>query len=348
MKTFLMVVKRWTWLMMAMMVARAGAQSAQSTPPPPASSPVNRWLLIVDIARNLEPHADAVGQALARIINSDMAAQFRPGDTVGVWTYSDTLQTGVFPLQEWRPGRTHAISTFVSQFVATQKYDRPLRQGRVMPAVRDIVEHSDFITILYVSDGHEKMQGTPFDDRINQAYRLGLPSVEAGQLPFVTVLRAAHGKFTDYFVTTLNWQLQLPPLPPELAPLPVALVETNVAKPAPPKPVVAPLIVHGPKPEPPAPPKTNPPAAPPVPVIVTQVVVMAPTSAPPAAVATNEAASAGANAPGATPPGSLSPGVWILIGAGGALVIVLLYRNAQIRAARRASSITRALDRERK
>src|SRR5262245_14270110 len=72
----------------------ARAQNAQGKPME------NRFLFVVDTSSAMERSAPAAQRAILDLLQSGIQNQLRPGDTLGVWTYNEKLNTG-FPMQRW-------------------------------------------------------------------------------------------------------------------------------------------------------------------------------------------------------------------------------------------------------
>src|SRR5260370_15675008 len=87
--------------------------------------------------------------------------------------------------------------------------------------------------------GGQRRVGTPFDDKINQAYNSWRAEQRKAQMPLVTVLRARHGVVSDFSVNPSPWPVDMPALPAELLARPVA---DKKPPPAPPPPKVQPLM----------------------------------------------------------------------------------------------------------
>lgn len=232
---------------------------AQNKPAGPI--PRNRWLLVIETSRSMQPSAQAVQQIAATLALSGMNGEMRPGDTLGAWTYNETLHAGQFPLKEWRPGANRDLARQLYEFLGQQKYENAGQLKTVLPAMEHVIKESDFITVILISDGQEKLTGTPFDDKINATYAEWRGEQAKKNLPFVTLLRADHGVIRDFVVNTPPWPFQIPPLPKAL------LASEQPKKEAPPPPkeepkprVVQPLIIIGKKPEP----EKTPPATQPV------------------------------------------------------------------------------------
>ena len=98
-----------------------------------------------------------------------------------------------------------------------------------MAQLTSVVADSDKITVILISDGSEPLAGTPFDVQIAEAFRLNAAEQRKQAMPFITVLRAAKGKFVSLRVNTPPWPFELPPYPGETVPVapPVATTPTN-------------------------------------------------------------------------------------------------------------------------
>jgi hypothetical protein len=211
-----------------------------------AVTSANRWLLIVETSRAMQSRAGAAQQIAASLTDSGMNGQMRRNDTLGVWTFNESLYTGRFPLQDWTPESRTDIARLVFTFLKSQKNEKVTRFGSVATNLQQVAKASNLLTVIILSEGSAPIQGTPFDAKINASYKEWQAQQKASQMPFLTVLRAKGGQFTDFAVSTPPFPLELPPLPPE--PPPKIKPAEIVAEP-PPKPVVPSLIISGRKPE---------------------------------------------------------------------------------------------------
>ena len=201
-------------LFVAMSVALSALNlAAQIAPARPGSS--NRYLLIVDTSSPMQRRADAVLKAVQGLLVSGMNGQLRRSDTLGVWTFNEDLYSGQFPLQQWSPETAGAITARALTFLKGQKYAKQPRLDKVLPALNRVVADSDLITVILITAGTENIQGTSFDDKINETYRLWRAEQLKARMPFLTVLRARGGHITECSVHPAPWRVELPPLPPE-------------------------------------------------------------------------------------------------------------------------------------
>lgn len=180
------------------------------------ASPSNRYLLIVETSRNMQSRAPAAVTAIRELLAGPLAAQMRPGDSVGIWTFDEALHAGEFPLQRWTSEGAKAVAEKITLFIQGKSFDKAAALEKVVPAVNGVAAKSEFITVVLVSSGEEALRGTPFDAAINQTFASWQERQRKARMPFVTVLRAKRGRFTDFAVTPLPWPVELPPFPAEL------------------------------------------------------------------------------------------------------------------------------------
>jgi hypothetical protein len=215
-----------------------------------APLPSNRYLLVVETSRSMQRRADAVLQTVQDLLMSGLGGQLRRGDTLGVWTYNETLYAGRFPLQTWAPESQKDITQRTLAFLKVQKYEKQASFDKVLPALSAVIKASPRITVILISSADDKIHGTPFDDRINGFYQKWHDAQQKARMPFVTVLRGQEGRFADFTVNTPPWPVQMPLRPPEpqhADPIHNKLAQAARAVPTPTAP---PLIISGKKAQP--------------------------------------------------------------------------------------------------
>ena len=339
--------------------------------PVPVKRPTNRWLLVVETSRNLKPRDEAIAQITGNLVLSGMNGQMREGDTLGVWTYNNELHAGGFPLQTWSPENSKVVAERVAKFLANNKFENRPNFSKVLPMLGVVITNSDFITVLWISGGGEKISGTPYDKAINAIHKKWQDMQDKAKMPFITALRAQGGRITDFEVNMPPKTLEMPPLPPELL-VTNTPPETAIVQTPPPAPIGEPLIIHGKKPTPEPVVASNPPPVateikpPPLPATnpVVETKSFIPTNPPPSTAtnlavagtepaATNHPAAVLTNQAQATTPVQ-NPGggdkrlllIICLAAAGGAGLAFLFARRSQTKS--QASLITRSLDRKNK
>lgn len=215
----------------------------------PANLGGNRFLFVVDTSAPMEKHALEARQMIVDLLASSGNGQIHPGDTLGIWTFNNSVHTGELPLHVWLPGHEWEVAARMADFLQHQHYGKKGRLDEAMADIFEIVKHSDNIVIVLVSDGQGKMKGTPFDAEINAAYKKCLKEIKKSQMPVVTVLLGEAGKITKYTVNSLPWPVVVPQVPAPPRPVVVVQAPAQPSAPAPHPKILPPLILEGPSPK---------------------------------------------------------------------------------------------------
>ena len=240
----------WPLVWLQLSAALVAAQNPAHTNLTSAVPVSNRYLLIVETSRSMKARGNGALNAIQDLLSTGMRGQLRKGDTLGVWTFNKELEAGLFPLQRWAPESAKAIATRVLHFLQDQKCENPPKLDQVLPLMDRVVRDSDYITVILVTSGEDKIHGTPFDEQVNNLYKSWRKQQQAAHMPILTVLRAEKGKYADYKVCQSPWSPELPALPPVLLLARTTVITPAIrpTKPSPP-PSLPPLIVIGKKPQ---------------------------------------------------------------------------------------------------
>ena len=171
-----------------------------------------RWLLVVETSKSMQRRADGVLGAVRGMLASEFNSQLQAGDTLGMWTFNEDLYAGRLPLQTWSPQAQEEIMQRTVTFLKAQKYEKQSRFDKVAPALTRVIKDSELITVILISSGDAKVQGTAIDGGINAYYDQWRKQQQKARIPFVMVLRAISGQVTDYSFNTAPWPVQLPRL----------------------------------------------------------------------------------------------------------------------------------------
>ena len=241
---------RGTWLLLAWF---GGMAMVPGLPAQPAVRKLdNRFLLVFDTSAEMKHRVVAVQSALNTILATSANGQMHSNDSIGVWTFDQQLETGRF----------HAALESRSRGPGLVKHQHICRRPTIrkkttfdvlMPLLNQVVGGSERLTVVIFCDGYGEINGTPYDQGVNQLFQQRQSERQKTQQPVVIVLHSQLGQFVDCVVS-------FPPQPvsfPEFPPLPAPPPEPKVVPP-PPRAVVPPLIIIGTpitnRPPPPAPP----------------------------------------------------------------------------------------------
>ena len=223
----------------------------------------SRFLFIFDTSKNMKPRLEAAEKALNTTLATSLSGDLHSGDSMGVWTFGESLQTKGFPLQTWNPDAAVSIASNMVKYVRKQSYAKSTHFEALQPLLNRVMQGSERLTVLIFCDGEGKFSGTPYDDAINQALQDKLAEQKKARQPFVIILRSQLGQYVGCTMSFAAGSDELSRVPAAAV---AAADRRHRSRPTtPPAPVVVgqPLIIIGKKP--PAslsPPVTNvPPAA---------------------------------------------------------------------------------------
>jgi hypothetical protein len=230
---------------LALVVLAPPGSCAQNPAPSAGAATVKgRYLIVVETSKAMERRALGVLEGVRELLFTGMRGQLREGDSIGIWTFNDQLQTGKFPLQTWSAKNSRQIAVLALEFLQSQNFEKDSALQNALAAMHGVVSNSAFITIALVTTGNESISGTPFDAAINQTFKNWQNGQQKKQMPMMTILRARKGQYTDFAVTPLPFPIDIPPYPADLvATQALKPIQTN-------KPAPGPLIVTGPKRQP--------------------------------------------------------------------------------------------------
>src|SRR5262245_2897703 len=80
------------------------------TNPASGQFPVNRYLLVVETSRNMQRRMEGAVRAVQDLVGSGMHGQMHRDDSLGVWTFNESLYTGRLPVQNWSSDARRAIT----------------------------------------------------------------------------------------------------------------------------------------------------------------------------------------------------------------------------------------------
>ena len=221
----------------------------------------SRFLFVFDTSNKMKLRLEALQKCLNTLLATSLGGEMHRGDSMGVWTFNQTLQTKGFPLQNWNPENAVSIASNFVKFVNAQHYGKSTHLEVLQPSLNRVVQNSERLTALIFCDGEGKISGTPYDDAINQVLKEKLVEQKNARQPLVIVLRSQLGQFVEASIGLPPQLVSIPSFPPlPSPPPPPAPTPTNLPTPAP---VVVgqPLIIIG-KPALASvpPPVTNPPS----------------------------------------------------------------------------------------
>jgi hypothetical protein len=208
-----------------------------------------RWLLVFDMSSAMKKRLPALSTEITKIFASNMGYKLHSGDSVGVWTFDTQVHMGQFSLLTWQPADAALVATNLMRFIGKQDFKGKTEFAALQPLLSQVIHSSERLTVLIFADGEGEVEGTPYDDGINENLAAGMAERKKHREPVVVVLRTQQGKFVGATVNYPPTEMTIPPFPQlqvAEATNPPPPVKAAPAPPSPP-PVVTlpPLIIVG-------------------------------------------------------------------------------------------------------
>src|SRR5690606_23246111 len=134
-----------------------------------ASTVQNRFLFVVEKSAAMDRFSVATENTLAQLIQFGVQGQMRSGDTFGLWTYNEKMNTEL-PMQHWNTETRLRLTAMTLAHFKKQRYEKKGDVQAMLPALHSVIQSSKAITVVLISSGREPIQGTPFDQNISDLY----------------------------------------------------------------------------------------------------------------------------------------------------------------------------------
>lgn len=184
-----------------------GAESAVEVDPPPY-----RYLIVVDSSSSMARQKDTTADAIGKLIATGINGRIQTGDLLGVWTITDKLNRTAFGPRMWVDAERPEIAGKVFNLVREGKSAKTANLGLVIAGIKEVARASGSLTVFLVTDGSVPVQGTPFDDAINEIFQGHSAAMKKAKTPFVVVISAHGGEMVSQAVSPGGAKIYIPPV----------------------------------------------------------------------------------------------------------------------------------------
>ena len=187
----------------------------------PQPRPVYRYLFLVDTSSAMARQKNVTLDTLSKLIAGGVGGHIHTGEFWNIWTFDDQLHTNVFQAQMWNLAPRNDAANRAARLLRNQTFKH--KKGRLagpMAAIADEATLSGALTVVLFTDGSEPLNGTPFDQDINDIFTRHAAGMRKAKKPFVIALVAQDGKFVAHAVTPGGEPPHIPQPPKRPAPDP--------------------------------------------------------------------------------------------------------------------------------
>jgi hypothetical protein len=184
--------------------------------------PGNRYLVLVETSKEMKKQRKVAADTVSQLILNGFNGRIGPGDWVAIWTFNETVTIDSLAMRPWIPAQQATLATQAFRLVNDAKLEKSPNMAEAVEAIKDEVVKRGVLTVVLVSSGSAPLEGTPVDRRVNDLIGQNREKMRDAGKPFVIVFVTKDGRFLDNAVSPGGQAVFLPPLP----------------KPPPPKPAV--------------------------------------------------------------------------------------------------------------
>ena len=188
----------------------------------------DRWLMIFENSSAMKKRMPAVNQELKSLFFSNVEGAIHGGDSLGVWTFDQTLHVGEFQLSTWDPGQAATTASNLVTFLSKRSYRGDVNFNALQPVLNEVATGSHRLTVLIFCEGQGDVIWTPYNDGINHTLRENYAERKKNGQPFVIVLRVQDGKYCGCSINFPPGGVNFPAFPALMEPPKSEVDETKV------------------------------------------------------------------------------------------------------------------------
>ena len=188
-----------------------------------------RFLIGVDVSYSTARSASAIHGAVKDVISSGFMGQIRPGESYGVWLYSERVQKLGFEVWTGTPNGVAIQSTLTALARIKPRGRADFRE--LLAQMAPLARTNQTFTLVLVTDGEDEVRGTPFDAKINRLFEQNGRQLRQERRGFLVGMLAEGGYWVRHTISETGFNLELP-LPTQAAAA-ASLVEQRPTVPKP-------------------------------------------------------------------------------------------------------------------
>lgn len=200
----------------ALLLALLSGRRVEAVGPAPSPPQGNRFLFVLDASFSMDRLSSALRKSLGTMIDSGLNGQMQTGDTYGIWTFSDRLNTD-FPMQVWYETQKAALAGKASDFIRKQRFSKRGTWEPVLGEINSVITAVQDLTVVLLTDGDTELKGIRFAPEINAAIRPIRNAMHDDKKPIILVLAARHGEIVAWAINSPDTFLELPSVPVQKA-----------------------------------------------------------------------------------------------------------------------------------
>jgi len=181
---------------------------AQSIPTPP---PLD-YLIVVDTSYSMSRLDDQVCAWVHDLIATGFEGRIQPNQSYSIWTFNEKVHSQLFSPKIWSPELNRLLAADSIKFLKIQRFEKQTFLNKAIQEIKQALTVHPDLTIFLVSDGKERLQGTPFDQQIRAACLEVVPRIGRARRPLILTFVACNGQFVAWSLSLAGNPVQFPDL----------------------------------------------------------------------------------------------------------------------------------------
>jgi hypothetical protein len=201
-------MKRFLALILLLQICLITGLAAQSALPVRSLD----YLIVVDTSYSMSRLDDQVLSWVHDLVISGFGGRIQPNQSYAIWTFNEKVNTRLFSPKIWSPELNRLLAADSVRYLKAQRFEKQTYLNEAIHEIKNAVAaHPDLIVFL-ISDGKERLQGTPFDQQITAACVDVVPRFGRARRPLILTFVCRESQFVAWSLTLAGNPVQFPDL----------------------------------------------------------------------------------------------------------------------------------------
>lgn len=187
-------------------------------PSPGAEDPPStRFLLIVDTSFSMSAKRPTTAAWIREVVGGGFQGQIRAEEQFEVWTFNERVDTTTFPILEWNPAESGRFAEVAARRILATKHEKRTLYSPIIETLQELEGNS---LVVLITDGDEKLSGTPFDAEVNKRFAADGVRLRQAKQPFMVSFLIENRRWRELTILNEGQVFQLPEIKRPAAPVP--------------------------------------------------------------------------------------------------------------------------------
>jgi hypothetical protein len=192
---------------------KAAALEPTTSPAPVVNPPVSgsgaKFLFIVETSAVMKRFEHDGRQVVFDLVYSGISNQMQSGDTYGVWTFSEQVSAGVYPMQVWSGDASLDQASRIGVFLKTDQYRGKPQADLAIAKALTVVKAVKNLTVVLVTSGDSSLGNSDLELKLRDTYHRKAEVARQQKVPVVLTFCSTDGEIALAMVTLAGENIPL-------------------------------------------------------------------------------------------------------------------------------------------